>query len=287
MISRAVLVVASSSSSLALRARSFSTSISAAERFGRFAELRASPNPARAPASRALVHSITCEEYRPSRRRIAPFSPFGDCSYSATIRRLYSAVNLRRDGRGDGPGSDRGPPSPAPPAVGCHWTHTSGSPITPPHRTPHLGCLTRGWQRGLPRGLGVEKAGAAVGRGEGRRGRAPRRRPGRGGVGVLTARVGPHPGGPGCRLPERDERPVTQPPPVLVIALIPTDRADRGRRRSTSPVPSASCTAAASSPATVRNHRCPTCPLIRATRSPRPAARQPRPATRQPALANR
>ena len=65
--------------------------------------------PPNAPASRARVHSITCDEYRPSRRRIAPFSPFGAFSYSATIASLYSALNDRRDGRGDGPPADRGP----------------------------------------------------------------------------------------------------------------------------------------------------------------------------------
>jgi hypothetical protein len=42
------------------------------------------------------------EEYRPSRRRIAPFSPWGAFSYSVTIASLYSGLNTRRDGRGAG-----------------------------------------------------------------------------------------------------------------------------------------------------------------------------------------
>ena len=42
-------------------------------------------------------------------RRTAPFSPFGAFSYSATIASLYSALNVRRDGRGEGPSADRGP----------------------------------------------------------------------------------------------------------------------------------------------------------------------------------
>ena len=50
----------------------------------------------------ALCDSIMCEEYRPSRRRIAPFSPLGAFSYSATIASLYSGLNTRRDGRGAG-----------------------------------------------------------------------------------------------------------------------------------------------------------------------------------------
>src|ERR1700752_4792950 len=45
---------------------------------------------------------MICEEYRPSRRRIAPFSPFGAFSYSVTIASLYSVLNTRREGRGAG-----------------------------------------------------------------------------------------------------------------------------------------------------------------------------------------
>jgi hypothetical protein len=52
---------------------------------------------------------MTCDEYRPSRRRIAPFSPFGAVSYAATIASFYSGLNDRRDGRGEGPPADRGP----------------------------------------------------------------------------------------------------------------------------------------------------------------------------------
>src|SRR2546425_10605884 len=45
---------------------------------------------------------MMCEWYSRSRRRIAPFSPLGAASYSATIRSLYSAENVRRFGRGAG-----------------------------------------------------------------------------------------------------------------------------------------------------------------------------------------
>jgi len=45
---------------------------------------------------------MICDEYRPSRRRIAPFSPFGAFSYSVTIASLYSVLNARREGRGAG-----------------------------------------------------------------------------------------------------------------------------------------------------------------------------------------
>ena len=45
---------------------------------------------------------MTCEEYRPSRRRIAPFSPLGAFSYSVTMASLYSGLNTRRVGRGAG-----------------------------------------------------------------------------------------------------------------------------------------------------------------------------------------
>src|SRR4051812_37134216 len=109
MMSSAVRVFVSSASSFALRARSRSNSTASADFFGCFTGRREPVTPARAPASRARVHSITCEEYRPSRRRTAPFSPFGAFSYSATIASLYSALNDRRDGRGDGPPVERGP----------------------------------------------------------------------------------------------------------------------------------------------------------------------------------
>ncbi len=109
MMSNAVLVVVNCASSLAFRVRSRSSSAASADRFGRFADRRESATPSNAPASRARVHSITCDEYRPSRRRIAPFSPFGAGSYSATMASLYSGLNERRDGRGDGPSAARGP----------------------------------------------------------------------------------------------------------------------------------------------------------------------------------
>ena len=89
--------------------RSRSNSAVSADRFGRFTDRRESATPSNAPASRARAHSITCDEYKPSRRRTAPFSPFGAASYSATIASLYSAGNERREGRGDGPSSARGP----------------------------------------------------------------------------------------------------------------------------------------------------------------------------------
>jgi len=109
MISRAVRVVNNWASSFAFRARSCSNSTVSADRFERFDDCRASETPSNAPASRARAHSITCDEYKPSRRRIAPFSPFGAASYSATIASLYSGGNERREGRGDGPSAARGP----------------------------------------------------------------------------------------------------------------------------------------------------------------------------------
>ncbi len=122
MMSNAVRVFFNSASSFAFRARSRSSSAASTDLFGRFSDRRESATPSSAPASRARVHSITCDEYKPSRRRIAPFSPFGAFSYSVTIASLYSGLNERRDGRGDGPSADRGPdgeddPSPPPPPV--------------------------------------------------------------------------------------------------------------------------------------------------------------------------
>src|SRR5699024_9573527 len=52
--------------------------------------------------------SITCEEYKPSRRKIAPRWPRSAPSYSARIASLYSCVNVRRFGR-----SARGPMPPS------------------------------------------------------------------------------------------------------------------------------------------------------------------------------
>ena len=55
-----------------------------------------------APASRALRHSVRCDEYRPSRRRIEPFAPSTAASYSANTASLYSAVKRRLVGRAAG-----------------------------------------------------------------------------------------------------------------------------------------------------------------------------------------
>jgi hypothetical protein len=143
MMSSAVRVVVNSDSSFAFRARSRSNSAASADRRGRFADHRESVTPSKAPASRARVHSITCDEYKPSRRRITPFSPFGAFSYSATIASLYSALNERRDGRGDGPPPTAAPTTAGParlvprrrPAPRRHdapsLTRAPGSPITP------------------------------------------------------------------------------------------------------------------------------------------------------------
>ncbi len=52
--------------------------------------------PSIAPAAACLRHSEISDEYKPSRRNNAPFSPSGSRSYSARIRALYSAGNRRR-----------------------------------------------------------------------------------------------------------------------------------------------------------------------------------------------
>src|SRR5437879_695758 len=87
IISSANRVLVRSPSSFALRRRSFSNSTCSADFLVRFDGGTGSVGPlaVRAPASRARVHSMTWEEYRPSRRRTAPFSPLGAFSYSATI----------------------------------------------------------------------------------------------------------------------------------------------------------------------------------------------------------
>src|SRR5262249_24795058 len=109
MISSASLVFANSDLSLSFSRRSFSSSIrSAVFLFGRSSALLpqgasgVAPPVPRTPASRARAHSIICEEYKPSRRRMAPFSPFGAFSYSVRTANLYSELNARRDGRGAG-----------------------------------------------------------------------------------------------------------------------------------------------------------------------------------------
>ncbi|MFD8706686.1 hypothetical protein ACFV1W_29485 [Kitasatospora sp. NPDC059648] len=100
--SSAALFRASSFSSRSTCRRSFSFSTSAADYFGRAGLVRRSTRFSNAPASRAARHSVTWEWYRRSRRRTAPFSPSGAASYSATIRSLYSGLNVLRFGRGDG-----------------------------------------------------------------------------------------------------------------------------------------------------------------------------------------
>src|ERR1035437_1961811 len=52
-----------------------------------------------APASRSRRHSLKVDEYRPSRRRIAPVPPAGARSISARTRSLSCTVNVRRRGR--------------------------------------------------------------------------------------------------------------------------------------------------------------------------------------------
>ncbi|WP_371863256.1 DUF6884 domain-containing protein [Nocardioides psychrotolerans] len=52
----------------------------------------------KAEAELARTHSVVWEEYRPSRRKIAPRSPWSAASYSPRIWALYSAVNVRRSG---------------------------------------------------------------------------------------------------------------------------------------------------------------------------------------------
>ena len=58
------------------------------------------PDGASRPASRARRHLPIWESYKPSRRSRAPRWPCSvAASYSATIRSLYSLVNVRRAGR--------------------------------------------------------------------------------------------------------------------------------------------------------------------------------------------
>src|SRR3979411_833198 len=103
IIPSANLVFARSDSNFSFRRRSFSNSINSADFFARFTgDADSAGLPDKTPASRALVHSTIWEEYRPSRRRIAPFSPLGAFSYSATMASLSAGVNPRRVGRGAG-----------------------------------------------------------------------------------------------------------------------------------------------------------------------------------------
>lgn len=105
MMSNAIRVFFRSACSFSFCRRSFPNSIcSAVFRTGRRdpEDESSLPLPVRAPASRALAHSIRCDEYKPSRRNTAAFSPCGAFSYSARIRSLNSGLNARRDGRGAG-----------------------------------------------------------------------------------------------------------------------------------------------------------------------------------------
>jgi hypothetical protein len=148
MMPSANRVFARSDYNFSFRRRSFSNSFSSADILARVAGAAdAAGSPDRTPASRALVHSTIWEEYRPSRRRIAPFSPLGAFSYSATVASLYAGVNTSRVGRG------AGSLLPAGRRAACQmvWTRAKGSPVLPTRsRTPHhSGCLTSSCARGL------------------------------------------------------------------------------------------------------------------------------------------
>ena len=78
---------------------------SLADPFEPAADLRASASPARAPTSRARVHSLMREWCHPSRRSTADFSPCGAAAYSPTTASLYAAANERLVGRGAGSGA--------------------------------------------------------------------------------------------------------------------------------------------------------------------------------------
>ena len=77
------------------------------------------------PAVMAARHSCTWESYSRSRRSTAPFVPFGAASYSATIRRLYSVVNVRRFAR-----PARGPSAAGVDAVGLVVVVVSSEPTS-------------------------------------------------------------------------------------------------------------------------------------------------------------
>ncbi len=128
MIDNAAWVWASFAFSRVFSARSRSVSRSARVNRAVVAEVFPEPfaGPAGAAVSRARAHSCTWEWNNPSRRRTADFSPCGAASYSATTAALYSAVKLRRLGRGAGlTGPD--------PLVsdGCLLLLTYASPVTP------------------------------------------------------------------------------------------------------------------------------------------------------------
>ena len=103
---------------------------------------------------------MTWLEYRPSRRRTAPFSPAGAASYSATTSSLYCAVKLRRRARSGTSGSGRSISHPSriaghPHAVDLSHSHLGNCLHPRPRGVSNYwtgGCLTSGWQRG-PRAL--------------------------------------------------------------------------------------------------------------------------------------
>jgi len=65
----------------------------------------AGANPPSAPLSRCRRHSDSADEYRPSRRRMAPIPPVSAApSISARMRSFVCAVNVRRRGRSDSSG---------------------------------------------------------------------------------------------------------------------------------------------------------------------------------------
>ena len=136
MMSSAIRVFFSSDVNVSFCRRSFSNSTCSAVFFARFTGVVDSTGPpVKAPASRARAHSMIWEEYKPSRRRIAPFCPFGAFSYSATMASLYSGVNARRVGRGAGSDSPTGRAR-LPPAGrrGCSSDGVdtrTGSPVLP------------------------------------------------------------------------------------------------------------------------------------------------------------
>jgi hypothetical protein len=135
------------------------SSISISTRHQRFTRVRL-PDPHLTPSRAPFPHRSPREEYRPSRRGIAPFFPFGAFSYSATMASLYSRLNARRVGRGAGSGAPAGSAcSPAAGRRGCSSDGVdtrTGSPVLPsrsgtPHslRVAHISLTERG-ERCLP-----------------------------------------------------------------------------------------------------------------------------------------
>ncbi len=101
----------------------------------------AGASPASAPLSRALRHSLRCEEYSPSRRSSTPRATGSAASYSVRMSSLYLAVNDRRRGRSDrgliSPFSDdRADRSAANAPRGRSGNGPARSPSNRPHRPP-------------------------------------------------------------------------------------------------------------------------------------------------------